>query len=102
MKKAVIKKPSKTNMQSGLKKTKNWIVEFEFDSSLKKDVLMGWNSSENTSKQVNLQFSNLDDAKRWCRENNFEYKIIDLSHKTVKPKSYASNFFNKRRTSWTH
>ena len=32
-------------MQSGLKKTKDWIVEFEFDSTLKKDVLMGWNSS---------------------------------------------------------
>jgi len=49
MKKALIKKPCKTNMQSGLKKTKFWIVEFQFDSSLKKDVLMGWNSSENTN-----------------------------------------------------
>ena len=47
MKKALIKKPCKTNMQSGLKKTKSWIVEFQFDSSLKKDVLMGWNSSDN-------------------------------------------------------
>ncbi len=27
-------------MQSGLKKTKLWIIEFEFDPSLQKDVLM--------------------------------------------------------------
>ena len=26
-------------MQSGLKKTKMWIIEFEFDPSLQKDVL---------------------------------------------------------------
>ena len=47
MKKVTIKRPSKTNMQSGLKKTKMWIIEFEFDSSLQKDVFMGWNSSKN-------------------------------------------------------
>ncbi|MGB2403509.1 MAG: NADH dehydrogenase ubiquinone Fe-S protein 4, partial [Akkermansiaceae bacterium] len=52
MKKVFITKPCKTNMQSGYKKTKSWIVEFSFDSSLDKDVLMGWNSSSNTNKQV--------------------------------------------------
>ena len=89
-------------MQSGLKKTKNWIVEFEFDTSLKKDVLMGWNSSDNTFKQIKLSFHKLEDAKNWCVKNDFEFKIIDQSHKTVKPKSYASNFANNRRNSWTH
>ena len=46
MKKVTIKRPSKTNMQSGLKKTKMWIIEFEFDPSLQKDVLMGWNAQK--------------------------------------------------------
>ena len=102
MKKAIIKIPTKTNMQSGLRKTKNWIVEFEFDSSLKKDVLMGWDSSENTGKQVSLQFSNLEDAVSWCKNNGYEHKVIERPIKSIKPKSYASNFFNNRRTSWTH
>ena len=102
MKKALIKKPAKTNMQSGLKKTKNWIVEFEFDSSLSKDVLMGWTSSNNTNKQIKLFFSNLNDAIEWCKKNNFDFNVFEESTKSIKPKSYASNFSNKRRTSWTH
>ena len=89
-------------MQSGLKKTKNWIVEFEFDASLKKDVLMGWNSSENTSKQVKLSFSSLEDAQKWCLKNSLEFQVVDQSLKTIKPKNYASNFSSNRRTSWTH
>ncbi len=64
MTKVLIKKPCKTNMQSGLNKTKNWIIEFPFDSSIKKDVLMGWNSSKDTTKQISLKFSSLEDAKK--------------------------------------
>ena len=89
-------------MQSGLKKTKEWIVEFEFDPSLKKDVLMGWNSSDNTQKQINLSFSDLNDAISWCNNNNITYKVIEPSSKKINTKSYASNFSSKRRTSWTH
>ena len=102
MKKAIIKKPAKTNMQSGLLKTKNWIIEFEFDRSLKKDVLMGWNSSSNTSKQLKMNFTSLEDAIFWCQKNSYEYVILDQTKKIVKPKSYASNFSNNRKTSWTH
>ena len=102
MKKVTIKRPSKTNMQSGLKKTKSWIIEFEFDPSLKKDVLMGWNSSKNTTKQLKLNFDTLDDAISWCQKNTYQYRIVDQTYKQVKPKSYASNFSNNRKTSWTH
>ena len=102
MQKVSIKKPCKTNMQSGLKKTKEWIIEFNFDSTLKKDVLMGWNSSNDTKKQLNLSFSNLDDAISWCNSNGFAYSVVETLPKKIKPKSYASNFSNQRRTSWTH
>ena len=102
MKKAIIKKPAKTNMQSGLNKTKNWTIEFEFDGTLKKDVLMGWNSSSNTSKQLKMNFASLEDAISWCQKNSYEYVISDQTKKIVKPKSYASNFSNNRKVSWTH
>ena len=102
MKKAIIKKPAKTNMQSGLNKTKNWTIEFEFDSTLKKDVLMGWNSSSNTSKQLKMNFVSLEDAINWCKQNSYQYIISDQTQKTIKPKNYASNFSNNRKVSWTH
>ncbi|MDC0861696.1 ETC complex I subunit [Alphaproteobacteria bacterium] len=102
MSKVLIKKPCKTNMQSGLHKTKNWIIEFPFDPTIKKDVLMGWNSSRDTNKQISLNFVSLEDAKKWCINNNHEFSIIDETKRTLKPKSYASNFANNRRTSWTH
>ena len=89
-------------MQSGLKKTKLWIIEFDFDPSLKKDVLMGWNSSKNTTKQLKLNFDNLDDAISWCQKNSYQYRIVDQTYKSIKPKNYASNFSNNRKTSWTH
>ena len=102
MKRVLIKKPSKTNMQSGYKKTKTWLIEFEFDDSLQKDVLMGWNSSKNTTKQLRLQFDSLEDAISWCQNNSYEYRVDDQTFKKIKPKNYASNFSKKRKISWTH
>jgi len=89
-------------MQSGLNKTKKWLIETDFDHTLKKDVLMGWNSSSNTEKKINLSFDSLDDALKWCEKNQIQYKIVDQTKKVIKPKSYASNFSSNRRTSWTH
>ena len=97
-----IYKPSKTSMQSGFKKTKLWLAEYISEVEKVKDSLMGWNSSGNTEKQVKLSFANLDDAINWCNNNSFTYKVVEQSLKKIKPKSYASNFFNNRRTSWTH
>ena len=79
-------------MQSGYKKTKTWAIEFDFDDSLQKDVLMGWNSSKNTTKQLKLQFDSLEDAISWCQNNSYEYRVDDQSFKKIKPKNYASNF----------
>ena len=97
-----IYKPSKTSMQSGFKKTKLWLAEYISEVEKVKDSLMGWNSSKNTTKQLKLNFDTLDDAILWCQKNSYEYRVIDQTHKQVKPKSYASNFSNNRKTSWTH
>ena len=55
-----------------------------------------------TKKQLNLSFSNPDDAISWCNSNGFAYRVVETLPKKIKPKSYASNFSNQRRTSWTH
>ena len=40
-----IYKPSKSSMQSGLGKTKQWLAEYISEKDKTKDSLMGWNSS---------------------------------------------------------
>ena len=102
MKKVTIKRPSKTNMQSGLKKTKLWIIEFEFDPSLQKDVLMGWNSSFDTKSQIKLFFDTKEQAIEWAKNNNYQYFVEEPKQRKIKPKSYASNFDTNRKEPWTH
>ena len=43
-----IYKPSKSSMQSGLGKTKQWLAEYVNEKDKIKDNLMGWNSSLDT------------------------------------------------------
>ena len=45
-------KPSKTAMQSGRGKTKQWLAEYVSDVSTTKDTLMGWTSSSDTKSQM--------------------------------------------------
>ena len=54
-----IYKPTKTAMQSGRSKTKNWIAEYISSESLEKDSLMGWNSSKDTKTQIKIYFNTL-------------------------------------------
>ena len=58
MKKAKIYIPSKTAMQSGRGKQKNWILEFDTKDS-KINPLMGWESSTDTLGEVILKFSSI-------------------------------------------
>ena len=51
MKKAKIYKPTKTAMQSGMRNSKNWILEFDtLDTGT--SPLMGWESSRDTMSEV--------------------------------------------------
>ena len=49
-----IYKPSKSSMQSGLGKTKQWLAEYISDKDKVKDSLMGWNSSLDTKEQIRI------------------------------------------------
>ena len=49
-----IYKPSKTSMQSGIKKTKKWLAEYISDLNNTKDPLMNWNSSNDTNSQIKV------------------------------------------------
>ena len=91
MKKAKIYKPSKTAMQSGRGKQKNWILEFITKDS-KINPLMGWESSTDTLGEVVLKFSTKEKAIEYAEKNSISYEVIDPKKKEFVIKSYADNF----------
>ena len=91
MKKAKIYKPSKTAMQSGVKKFDKWVIEFITEKP-GINPLMGWESSTDTSSELKLEFSSKDLAIEYAKKNKIKFELIEPKiRKTVK-KSYADNF----------
>ena len=94
MKKAKIYKPAKTAMQSGMRNTKNWLLEFDtLNTGI--NPLMGWETSKDTMSEVKLQFSTKEQAINYAKKNNIIYYIVEpKEHKIIK-KSYSDNFLKK-------
>ena len=76
MKKALIYKPSKTAMQSGVKKYDKWIVEFLTDKP-GINPLMGWESSTDTYGELNLEFDTKELAITYAKKNKIEFEVIE-------------------------
>ena len=91
MKKAIIYKPSKTSMQSGVSKYNKWIVEFITDKP-GINPLMGWESSTDTYSELKLEFSNKELAIDYAKKNKINYEVIENNKKKINKKSYADNF----------
>ncbi len=94
MKKAKIYIPTKTAMQSGIGKTKKWLLEFE-SRDKNYNSLMGWESSEDTLDQVKLEFDSKEKAIIYATKNNIQYVVIEPKSKEFIIKSYADNFLKE-------
>ena len=90
--KVKIYKPSKSVTQSGLIKSKYWIVEYPQDNDLGFDNLTGWAKSDNTAKQIQLKFKNFEEALKFVKKNKLNYIVIPSREKRIKIKSYSDNF----------
>ena len=91
MKKAKIYKPTKTAMQSGMRNTKNWLLEFDtLNTGI--NPLMGWETSKDTMSEVKLEFSTKDQAVNYAKKNNIDYYIIEPQKRKIIKKSYSDNF----------
>jgi NADH dehydrogenase (ubiquinone) Fe-S protein 4 len=91
MKKAKIYIPTKTSMQSGLGKTKKWLLEFKTeDSGI--NPLMGWESSTDTLSEIKLEFSSKELAIKYAKKNKIDFELIEPKKRNVFKKSYADNF----------
>ena len=91
MKKAKIYKPSKTAMQSGIKKFDKWIIEF-ITKDPGKNPLMGWESSSDTYSELILEFKSKDLAVKYAKKNNIDFEVLEPQKRKTTKKSYADNF----------
>ncbi|WP_380054351.1 ETC complex I subunit [Falsihalocynthiibacter sp. SS001] len=101
---ARIYQPSRNAMQSGMGKTKVWILEFAQASAREVDPLMGWTSSNDTQSQVRLKFDSKEAALEYAEANGLDAFVQEP--KTRKPViragGYGENFATNRRGAWTH
>ncbi|SLN33601.1 hypothetical protein PEL8287_01635 [Roseovarius litorisediminis] len=101
---ARIYKPARNAMQSGVAKTKHWVLEYAADKSREVDPLMGWTSSSDTQTQVKLRFGSKEAALEYAREHGID-AIVQEPHKrkpNVRAGGYGENFATNRRSVWTH
>ena len=98
----VIFKPSKTAMQSGKARTKDWVLEHKQTSARKPDPLMGWSSADDTTNQVRLSFETKEEAIAYAERHSLEYTVQVPREVKPKLKAYADNFSYTRNGSWTH
>ncbi len=78
-------------MQSGLKKFDKWILEF-ITNDPGVNPLMGWESSDDTLSELNLEFSSKDLAIDYAKKNKIDFEIIEPNKRKIVKKSYADNF----------
>ena len=78
-------------MQSGLRNTKNWLLEFDtLNTGISQ--LMGWESSNDTMSEVKLEFSSREQAISYAKKNNINYYVVEPQKRKIIKKSYSDNF----------
>ena len=78
-------------MQSGLRNTKKWLLEFD---TLNKGInqLMGWETSRDTMSEIKLEFSSKKQAITYAKKNDIDYYVIEPQKRKIIKKSYTDNF----------
>ena len=78
-------------MQSGMRNTKNWLLEFDtLNTGI--NPLMGWESSNDTMSEVKLKFSTKEEAINYAKKNNIDFYVIQSQETKIIKKSYTDNF----------
>jgi hypothetical protein len=99
---ARIFKPSKTAMQSGRAKTKDWVLEFAPQSARLPDPLMGWSVTTDPQRLVSLSFDTKEQAIEYAEKHGIPFRLIEPKLARPVIKAYADNFAYNRKQPWTH
>ena len=103
MSSARIYQPAKDPSQSGLARTKQWILEFDRTQPRETDPLMGWTSSGDMLQQVKLEFDTKEDAVAYATRAGISYRVEEPQKPVMrKGLSYSDNFKFNRTAPWTH
>ena len=99
---ARIYRPAKSAMQSGLARTKDWVLEFDSKLGMRVEPLMGWTSNADTCRQVRLSFASKDEAVSYAEREGIDYNVVEPKVRKPVAKSYGNNFKFGRICRWTH
>ncbi len=99
---ARIYRPTKTAMQSGTAKTRQWVLDYEPEQPREIDPLMGWSSSGDMRQQVRLRFDSAAEAIAYAERQGIPYQLVDAKIPARRVMAYSDNFAFKRRGAWTH
>ncbi|HEX2135579.1 MAG TPA: ETC complex I subunit [Microvirga sp.] len=99
---ARIFKQSKASNQSGMARTKTWLLVFEQDKPREIEPLMGWTASGDTRQQVRLSFDTKEEAIAYAEREGIPYRVEEPHEVKRRPMSYADNFKFNRVGPWTH
>jgi hypothetical protein len=98
---ARIYKPAKVATQSGLARTKQWLLEFEQDSPREIEPRMGWTSSGDMRQQVRLWFATKEEAVAYAERQGIAFRVEEPHDAKRRSMSYADNFKYNRVGAWT-
>ena len=101
---ARIYQPSRNAMQSGVAKTKTWILDYGQASSRDIDPLMGWTASGDTQSQVSLSFDSKEAALAYAAAHDIDVTVSEPNSRkpVIRAGGYGENFATNRRVPWTH
>jgi NADH dehydrogenase len=78
-----IYQPSASVMQSGRRRKRSWVLEFEPKSPRWIEPLMGWTASEDPFAQIRLTFPNLATAVDYAERHGLDYLVVDSPGRRV-------------------
>ncbi|WP_323785748.1 ETC complex I subunit [Thalassovita sp.] len=101
---ARIYQPARNAMQSGMAKTRQWVLDYEPAEAREVDPLMGWTSSADTQTQVRLKFDSKDAALDYAKEHGLDAVVVAPHGRkaNLRAGGYGENFATNRRAPWTH
>ena len=99
-----IYKPARNAMQSGIARTRGWVLVYPAADAREIDPLMGWTSSDDTQAQVRLRFESRKQAEDYAREKGLDFEVVEPQSRAanIRPRGYGENFATDRRAPWTH
>ncbi len=89
---ARIYQPSRSVTQSGLGRTREWVLEYEPATPRVPEPLMGWISSADSLNQVRLRFATQEAAVAYAERNELAFSIQNAAARRIRPKSYTDRF----------